>query len=217
MNATLKAGCSHSLMLDEQMEAHLLDLLKQLVIPSAWGVKEKCLQQLAPLINQQPNELQEALLLAGPTTVLDSILAVIVSQRTELSSKLLAADVLSEVCSSCSKACLLLCPSNLVERLMRCASKGDGDMKAAAARALWQLSCHHDFSPEVSNHRWCTCTGHAMICCAATEDTSVWTIKSQQRMCFLVGCGCLTSSVSCRHLRLPRPCGTASRCLTALQ
>lgn len=136
-------------MIDEQIEARLVDLLVNVTSTRAWAAKEDSLQQIAPLISQHPDELQEALLLTGPTAVVDSILSVIISQRTKLPSKLLAADVLSEVCSNCSKACLLLCPSNLVERLMRCAYKGDGDMKAAAARALWQLSCHHDFSPEV--------------------------------------------------------------------
>jgi hypothetical protein len=90
----------------------------------------------------------EALLFAGPNAVLDVIMSIMVSERTQLCSKVQAADLLSAVCSQ-SKACLLLSPGFVVERLMRCAYKGHSDARSAASRALWQLSCHHDFSPEV--------------------------------------------------------------------
>lgn len=158
-------------MFDEQLETRLHDLFTELLSASAWTAKEDCLQRLAPLIEQHPFELQEALLLAGPTAVLDTLFAITVSQRVQLSSKLLAADVLSALCTNCSRACLLLCPSSLVERLMRCAYKGDADLKAAAARALWQLSCHNDFSPEVSR-------SHALLLRAVTHYAASHSTKS---------------------------------------
>jgi hypothetical protein len=136
---------------NEKAETSVLDLLSQLTgacSKSPWPKKEQALLQLNAALQQHARETQEAILCAGPTAVLDSILAILISERTQLTSKLLAADVLSCMCSG-AKACLLLCPSGIVERLMRCAYKGDADVKAAAARALWQLSCLNDFSPEV--------------------------------------------------------------------
>lgn len=134
----------------ENKEAEVLELLGKLtgIQSPCWPAKEQLLSHLSSLLEQHPREAQEAVLCSGPPCVLDSILAIMVSGRTQLPSKLLAADVLSAICSD-SKAYLLLCPSSIVERLMRCAYKGDADVKAAAARALWQLSCHNDFSPEV--------------------------------------------------------------------
>lgn len=136
---------------NEKLEASVLELLPQLTgacNKAPWPKKEQALLQLNAALQQHARETQEAILCAGPTAVLDSILAILVSERTQLPSKLLAADVLSCMCSG-AKACLLLCPSSIVERLMRCAYRGDADVKAAAARALWQLSCLQDFSPEV--------------------------------------------------------------------
>ncbi|WIA14332.1 hypothetical protein OEZ85_002862 [Tetradesmus obliquus] len=139
---------------NEKLEASVLELLPQLTgacNKAPWPKKEQALQQLNAALQQHARETQEAILCAGPTAVLDSILAILVSERTQLPSKLLAADVLSCMCSG-AKACLLLCPSSIVERLMRCAYRGDADVKAAAARALWQLSCLQDCSPEVVSH-----------------------------------------------------------------
>jgi hypothetical protein len=136
---------------NEKAEISVLELLSQLTAACSrapWPKKEQALLQLNSLLQQHARETQEAILCAGPTAVLESVLSILVSERTQLSSKLLAADVLSCMCSG-AKACLLLCPSSIVERLMRCAYKGDADVKAAAARALWQLSCLNDFSPEV--------------------------------------------------------------------
>jgi hypothetical protein len=139
---------------NEKTEISVLELLSQLTAACSkapWPKKEQALLQLNSSLQQHARETQEAILCAGPTAVLDSVLSILVSERTQLSSKLLAADVLSCMCSG-AKACLLLCPSSIVERLMRCAYKGDADVKAAAARALWQLSCVNDFSPEVGMH-----------------------------------------------------------------
>lgn len=136
---------------NEKTEISVLELLSQLTgacSKGPWPRKEQALLQLNVLLQQHARETQEAILCAGPAAILDSVLAILVSERTQSSSKLLAADVLSCMCSG-TKACLLLCPSSIVERLMRCAYKGDADVKAAAARALWQLSCLGDFSPEV--------------------------------------------------------------------
>lgn len=134
---------------DEHKEEQILSLQRQYLSSGKWAVREKVVHQLAPFIQEHPAEFQEALLLAGPAAFINNMLSTIVSERTQLCNKLLAADMLSDICSNCIKACLLLSPSRIVETLMRCAYQGQGDTKAAAARALWRLSCHNDFSPEV--------------------------------------------------------------------
>lgn len=134
---------------NDGVEIEVLELLGKLTgLQASWQMKEQLLSRLSIMLQQHGQETEEAILCARPAAVIDSIMAFMVSGRIQPSSKLLAADVLSTICSN-TKAYLLLCPSSVVERLMRCAYKGDADVKAAAARALWQLSCHNDFSPEV--------------------------------------------------------------------
>lgn len=131
------------------VDTNTVQLAAALIAKDAtWSSKQSCLEQLVVISQQHLPQVLEAVLCAGLSQVLDSMLAIMVSSRTSLESKLRAADLLSMVCAD-PECCLLLSPSTLVDRLMRCATKGKTHTKAAAARALWQLACQQELVPEV--------------------------------------------------------------------
>ncbi|KAF8063766.1 hypothetical protein HT031_003623 [Scenedesmus sp. PABB004] len=136
---------------DEAAEGQALAALGQLAGPAPWRAKEAALAALSGLARERAAELAEAALAAGPSAVLEALLCLMASGRTQPPAKQRAADLLCALCSS--RACwLVLSPPSVVGRLMGMACQGGADVRDAAARALWQLSCESAWSPEVLSH-----------------------------------------------------------------
>jgi hypothetical protein len=118
----------------------------------SWDAK---VEQLLPLNTSSGSVLtpdwQEALLLVGVRAVVDTLLSLIISSRSSAAAKLTAADTLSVICTD-PQCMLLISPGNLVDRVIRAAVyQGHDDTRTAAARCLWQLACHPEYSPEVGH------------------------------------------------------------------
>ena len=137
---------------NDSAQATLVDALKQLLdchVP--WHAKAEQIHKINPSSGTSLTpECQDALLLVGVRAVVDTLLSLIISNRSDAAAKLTAADTLSTICSD-PQCLLLVSPGPLVDRVIRAAvQQSSDDTRAAAARCLWQLACHPEYSPEVS-------------------------------------------------------------------